>query len=613
MAYQVLARKWRPRTFSEVIGQDHIARTLQNSVLKNKIAQAYLFTGTRGVGKTTIARIFAKAIRCENLDEQGNPCLECPSCKGIDQANALDYVEIDGASNNSVDDIRELIENAQYLPSSGRFKVYVVDEVHMLSTSAFNALLKTLEEPPAHVVFIFATTDPHKLLGTVLSRCQRFDFKHVTEERLAEHVKQIAAKENITFTSDDSVRILARQGNGSVRDTLSLMDQALSLSSGEEISEETLLQSLGLARADAIKELASCLLAKNSKEALSLFDEITLDSVELEKLSNQILDRLFEVIEHIDDSQALGKLLSNAAIADDLSSAEIMWIYEVLLKDFEWSLQSFDPLRALRFALLKVCRRDEIVGKGPSISKKKSKSLAPDQTPEQPSVEASASEPEEEVPEEIREKKQEEIKEEIQEEVEEQSEAPSEAAYAALDEAAAAIEQSASEHKANGIHSEEDVAEKPAIPLPDPSEEKSWSGFMAFLREHSRGIGMNLERGNLMSPAVKGATEIVVGFIEDEKIFLDFLTEPESLSQLNDLTSAYFTDGQASSRITIKIIDEETRERENLSSTVELEEKKISDIKAAKEENIRSNKYIKEAEALFNGQISKIILNEEDK
>lgn len=163
MGYQVLARKWRPKTFNEVIGQDHIARTLQNSILKEKIAHAYLFTGTRGVGKTTIARIFAKAIRCENLDDKGNPCLECSSCKSIDQSNALDYVEIDGASNNSVDNIRELIENAQYLPSSGKYKVYVVDEVHMLSTSAFNALLKTLEEPPAHVIFIFATTDPHQL------------------------------------------------------------------------------------------------------------------------------------------------------------------------------------------------------------------------------------------------------------------------------------------------------------------------------------------------------------------------------------------------------------------------------------------------------------------
>ncbi len=311
MVYQVLARKWRPKTFKEVIGQDHIIRTLQNSILKEKIAHAYLFTGTRGVGKTTIARIFAKAIRCEKLDDKGNPCLECPSCKAIDQANALDYVEIDGASNNSVDNVRELIENAQYLPSSGKYKVYVVDEVHMLSTSAFNALLKTLEEPPAHVVFIFATTDPHKLLGTVLSRCQRFDFKSVSMELLVSHIKSIAEKENISFDSDRTVEILARQGDGSVRDTLSLLDQALSLSSGETISEEVVLRSLGLARPDAIKSLTSALLSKDAKTALEVFDELSQDNLELEKFSNQILDRLFEVIENIDSPQELIRLVDD--------------------------------------------------------------------------------------------------------------------------------------------------------------------------------------------------------------------------------------------------------------------------------------------------------------
>ncbi|MCO4755540.1 MAG: DNA polymerase III subunit gamma/tau, partial [Bacteriovoracaceae bacterium] len=389
MGYQVLARKWRPKTFNEVIGQDHIARTLQNSILKEKIAHAYLFTGTRGVGKTTIARIFAKAIRCENLDDKGNPCLECSSCKSIDQSNALDYVEIDGASNNSVDNIRELIENAQYLPSSGKYKVYVVDEVHMLSTSAFNALLKTLEEPPAHVIFIFATTDPHKLLGTVLSRCQRFDFKHVSVETLTAHIKNIASLENISFESEESIKILARQGNGSVRDTLSLMDQALSLSAEESISEETLLQSLGLARADSIKELASSILFKNPVEALKVFDEITLDSVELEKLSNQILDKIFLIIENIDNAKALSEHLVDSNL--DIDTAELMWVYEVLLKDFEWGLQSFDPLRSLRFSLLKVCKRDEIVGAGSGQVKKKSNKLETSSAPIE--VETKAAQP----------------------------------------------------------------------------------------------------------------------------------------------------------------------------------------------------------------------------
>jgi len=177
MAYQVLARKWRPQKFSEVAGQAHIVRALQNAVSSKKIAHAYLLTGTRGIGKTTIARLFAKAINCTDFDKTKEPCEVCESCRGMQEDSSIDYLEIDGASNNSVDDIRSLVENVQYLPTSGQYKIYVIDEVHMLSNAAFNALLKTLEEPPKHVVFIFATTDPDKLLKTVLSRCQRLDFK----------------------------------------------------------------------------------------------------------------------------------------------------------------------------------------------------------------------------------------------------------------------------------------------------------------------------------------------------------------------------------------------------------------------------------------------------
>src|SRR5690349_18231976 len=201
MAYQVLARKWRPKQFEEVVGQTHVTRTLQNAIKQEKLAHAYLFTGTRGVGKTSIARLFAKAIRCENRKPDCNPCLVCQSCKDIDSGNSMDYIEIDGASNNSVDDVRSLIENVQYLPTRGKYKIYVIDEVHMLSVSAFNALLKTLEEPPHHAIFMLATTDPQKLLGTVISRTQRYDFKNVPVEQLTQHLMNIAKAEGITFTS----------------------------------------------------------------------------------------------------------------------------------------------------------------------------------------------------------------------------------------------------------------------------------------------------------------------------------------------------------------------------------------------------------------------------
>ena len=575
MVYQVLARKWRPKTFSEVIGQDHIARTLQNSVLQQKVAHAYLFTGTRGVGKTTIARIFAKAIRCENLDPAGNPCLECNSCKSIDQSNALDYVEIDGASNNSVDDVRELIENAQYLPTSGKFKVYVVDEVHMLSTSAFNALLKTLEEPPSHVVFIFATTDPHKLLGTVLSRCQRFDFKHVTEERLAEHVKYIAEQEGISFDNDESVKILARQGNGSVRDTLSLMDQAMSLSAGQSIDEQTLLQSLGLARPDAIKDLAAYLLAGDGANALKVFDEITRDSVELQKFSNQILDRIFAIIESIDDVAALSKLLPDAKDASSMDTAELLWIYEVLLKDFEWALQSFDPLRSIRFALLKICKRAEIVGQSQAPLKKKSTEHAvkPKEPVKGPTLEETVSK-----------------------------------LVTSLDEP-----EIVPEPEAAPIAQDEVIPTSEPITPPISPEEISWDSFLKMVRGESQAMGMNLERARLMSVATKGTSEVVVAFTEDDKIFQDFLTEPENHKQLNALAGSFFGTGPGDSKVTIKTIDNETKERESLYSNVEIEEKKISDLKQSKERSIRENKFVQEAQSLFNSEISKIILNDDEK
>lgn len=237
MSYQVLARKWRPKNFEEVIGQSHITRSLQNAILKKKIGHAYMFVGTRGVGKTSVARIFAKAIRCENKLSSGNACNECRACLDFDTDTSMNVIEIDGASNNSVDNIRDLISNVHYLPTNGNFKVYIIDEVHMLSTSAFNALLKTLEEPPAHVVFIFATTEAQKLLGTVLSRCQRFDFRNVKIGELVQHINYISKAEGIQFENMQLVRELAILGNGSVRDCLSLLDQVLTFSENNIVKE----------------------------------------------------------------------------------------------------------------------------------------------------------------------------------------------------------------------------------------------------------------------------------------------------------------------------------------------------------------------------------------
>ena len=242
MAYQVTARKWRPRQFDEVVGQEHITATLKNAVHSGRIAQCYLFCGPRGVGKTTTARILAKVLNCADRRD-GNPCEECDSCKSIAAATSMNVLEIDGASNNSVDDIRELREVVRYAATEGVYKIYIIDEVHMLSTAAFNALLKTLEEPPEHVVFIFATTEVQSVPDTILSRCQRFNFRRISTGQIAAHLGTIAQAEGIAV-EEGALHMLASRADGALRDAESLLDQVVSL--GAEVSQQAVVQVLGL-------------------------------------------------------------------------------------------------------------------------------------------------------------------------------------------------------------------------------------------------------------------------------------------------------------------------------------------------------------------------------
>jgi DNA polymerase III subunit gamma/tau len=364
MAYQVLARKWRPKQFEEVVGQTHVTRTLQNAIKQTKLAHAYLFTGTRGVGKTSIARLFAKAIRCEDPKSDYNPCLVCPTCQDIDAGNSMDYSEIDGASNNSVDDVRGLIDNVQYLPTRGKHKIYVIDEVHMLSVSAFNALLKTLEEPPHHAIFILATTDPHKLLGTVISRCQRYDFKNVPVAALTEHVLKIAKAENITFSSPKIAKRLAELGNGSVRDTLSIFDQVLGLSGGNNVTEDSLTAALGLAGTSALQELLTSTIMGEAKKCSQVYQGLVDENIDLKKLCDQILDGFYRIINSIDDQAQIYKdeIIKEKSLTG-ITVAELFWIYETLVKDFKWALSSLNPDKVVLIVLQKIClRRSILVG-----------------------------------------------------------------------------------------------------------------------------------------------------------------------------------------------------------------------------------------------------------
>lgn len=260
MSYTALYRKWRPLVFEDVVEQEHVVRTIKNTVKSERIGHAYLFCGTRGTGKTTMAKIFARAINCLNTKD-GDPCNECEICKGILSDSILDVVEIDAASNNSVDNIREIRDEVVYAPSQARYKVYIIDEVHMLSAGAFNALLKTLEEPPAHVVFILATTDPHKLPATILSRCQRFDFKKITPGSIAGRVKIIASASGVIL-EDDAALLIARLADGAMRDALSILDQCIS-AGNNNISHQNVLDVIGIVSDDFIAEIVDYIKDKN--------------------------------------------------------------------------------------------------------------------------------------------------------------------------------------------------------------------------------------------------------------------------------------------------------------------------------------------------------------
>ncbi|MGB4180712.1 MAG: DNA polymerase III subunit gamma/tau, partial [Bacilli bacterium] len=265
MSYKALYRAYRPQKFSEVVGQEAIVRTLQNSISSGKISHAYLFTGPRGTGKTTVARILAKALNCENKRE-AEPCGKCLVCQEIASSNSPDVVEIDAASNNGVEEIRDIREKVKFLPSGSKYKVYIIDEVHMLTTGAFNALLKTLEEPPKHVVFILATTEPHKVLPTIISRCQRFDFKSLSVKQISAMIKKVAAEEKINIT-EEAVIAIAEGAEGGMRDALSYLDQAVSFTD-DVITIDDVNSVTGNLNYDKMIELAYCFEEKNINSAI---------------------------------------------------------------------------------------------------------------------------------------------------------------------------------------------------------------------------------------------------------------------------------------------------------------------------------------------------------
>ncbi len=365
MSYLVLARKWRPQTFSDLIGQEHVSRTLQNAIDSGRVAHAFLFTGARGVGKTSSARILAKALNCE----QGlstEPCNTCPSCTEITDGNSVDVFEIDGASNTGVDDIRELRDNVKYLPSRSRYKIFIIDEVHMLTNNAFNALLKTLEEPPAHVKFIFATTEPHKVPITILSRCQRFDFKRIPLQKIVDRLRFIVDREQVSI-SDDSLAVVARKGDGSMRDSLSTLDQVLAFC-GQTVADEDVAGLLGVVDRRLLLEASGAVFAKDSRAALEIVKRVDSFGYNMRQFCQELIDhfRNITILRAVADAADILDLSEGevAELKDQASAvppADLQRHLSILLKAEGEMAHSTFPRLVLEMALLKMAALSPII------------------------------------------------------------------------------------------------------------------------------------------------------------------------------------------------------------------------------------------------------------
>lgn len=355
--YQVLYRKWRPQIFDDVSGQEHITTTLKNEIQTGRLNHAYLFTGSRGTGKTTCAKILAKASNCLS-PKNGNPCGECEICRGIDNGSILDIVEMDAASNRGIDDIRDIIDEVQFKPAKCRYRVYIVDEVHMLTEGAFNALLKTLEEPPEHVIFILATTEVHKLLPTILSRCQRFDFHRIPPRAIADRLLYVANQEKAELT-DSAAMLIAGIADGALRDALSLLDRCMSVST--EIDDSVVRDAAGLASRDYIFELASCAINKGTARALEKIDELYTESKDMARLCDELIAhfRALLMIKSVRDPRSILVMSDDEfeqaqTQSDYLSVADIVYYMDVLSRAYSRMGHSAGDRTELEMAMVKL-------------------------------------------------------------------------------------------------------------------------------------------------------------------------------------------------------------------------------------------------------------------
>ena len=338
--YQVLYRKWRPKTFADVVGQPHVTETLKNELRSDRIAHAYLFTGSRGTGKTTCAKIFAKAVNCLHPVD-GNPCCECEICRGIEDESIMDVTEMDAASNRKIEDIRDLMEEIRYTPAQAKYRVFIVDEVHMLTTEAFNALLKTLEEPPSYVIFILATTEPHKLPATILSRCQRFDFHRVQPQAICDRLKYIARQEGGDI-DDDAGLMIARSADGGMRDALSILDQAMGKS--KQVNALTVCETVGMAGTGYINEIADHIANKDCAALMKLVSELYANSKDMLRLCDELISYFRSIMILCTVKNADGLIVASDAELSELKQSASRFTAAQSIENLNMLQESYEKM-----------------------------------------------------------------------------------------------------------------------------------------------------------------------------------------------------------------------------------------------------------------------------
>ncbi len=559
MSYLVLARKWRPKTFDDLIGQDYITQTLKNAISTGKIAHAFIFSGPRGVGKTSTARIVAKALNCTN-GPTPDPCSNCSFCKEIAEGKSLDVIEIDAASHTGVNDVREIIENIKYLPTSGKNKIYIIDEVHMLSQSAFNALLKTLEEPPPNVLFILATTEVHKIPVTILSRCQRYDFKKVAVDKIKEQLTSITSKEKIKI-QDETLYIISQEADGSLRDALSLMDQLIA-TFGTDINHEDALNILGILDRTLVKSTIEGILRKDPKFSIDILNQAVEKGISPKRFAEDLLRTLRYALliktcgkNSITDLSDEDKTAFEALLKDE-SVETLETLFNLMLEGAENIQRSFYPLMALELILIKLSTMDRIVPVEDLIKKLDNLSRSIGST--KPSA-GRFDEP-----------------------------APTYRSTPSPKEAPKLAEKIVATNT-DTIETEPSQADSKS------SSSKSTQDFIQFVKATKPIIGKRLEQANEI--IVDGS--IVKIICETQSAQSDYLKRKESQTALDTLIKEFFSDD-------VKLQIEEVSPKTPGNNKTKVEQK------AEKKEKIKNNPVLKEAIDVFGGRVISIKPNHKE-